>query len=160
MYCPFSTFTVTVTYYATLMTVVVPVVVPLVSSSLSESLLRARSVLPVGEAYSENTITDLFFPITILLFPHYARCLFVPQNYAGIIHPTLIASDTNVSFKQLCSRVAAITGPWNCVVYRDIRGFSGNCVGDAASSGCGFVRHTRLSAQCVCLVSILKLISI
>ena len=32
-----------------------------------------------------------------------------------------IASDTNVSFKQLCSRVAAITGPWNCVVYRDIR---------------------------------------
>ena len=24
-------------------------------------------------------------------------------------------------FKQLCSRVAAITGPWNCVVYRDIR---------------------------------------
>ena len=27
----------------------------------------------------------------------------------------------NVSFKQLCSRVAAITGPWNCVVYRDIR---------------------------------------
>ena len=32
-----------------------------------------------------------------------------------------IASDTNVGFKQLCSRVAAITGPWNCVVYRDIR---------------------------------------
>ena len=27
----------------------------------------------------------------------------------------------NVGFKQLCSRVAAITGPWNCVVYRDIR---------------------------------------
>ena len=69
-----------------------------------------------------------------------------------------IASDTNVSFKQLCSRVAAITGPWNCVVYRDIRllkahpcssSFSSNCVGDAApkrSSGCGFVltnlRHT------------------
>ena len=26
-----------------------------------------------------------------------------------------------MSFKQLCSRVAAITGPWNCVVYRDIR---------------------------------------
>ena len=69
-----------------------------------------------------------------------------------------IASDTNVSFKQLCSHVAAITGPWNCVVYTDIRllkahlcssSFSGNCVGDAApkrSSGCGFVltnlRHT------------------
>ena len=32
-----------------------------------------------------------------------------------------IASDTNVSFKQLCSCVAAIAGPWNCVVYRDIR---------------------------------------
>ena len=32
-----------------------------------------------------------------------------------------IASDTNVSFKQLCSRVVAITGPWICVVYRDIR---------------------------------------
>ena len=32
-----------------------------------------------------------------------------------------IASNTNVSFKQLCSRVVAITGPWNCVVYRDIR---------------------------------------
>ena len=32
-----------------------------------------------------------------------------------------IASDMNVSFEQLCSRVAAITGPWNCVVYRDIR---------------------------------------
>ena len=59
-----------------------------------------------------------------------------------------IASDMNVSFKQLCSRVA---GPWNCVVYRDIRhlkahscssSFSGNCVGDATpkrSSGCGFV---------------------
>ena len=26
-----------------------------------------------------------------------------------------------MSFKQLCSCVAAITGPWNCVVYRDIR---------------------------------------
>ena len=32
-----------------------------------------------------------------------------------------ITSGTNVSFKQLCSRVAAITGPWNCVAYRDIR---------------------------------------
>ena len=59
-----------------------------------------------------------------------------------------------MSFKQLCSPVAAITGPWNCVVYRDIQlrrphRFSSNCVGDAASkgsSGCGFVltnlRHT------------------
>ena len=26
-----------------------------------------------------------------------------------------------MSFKRLCSRVAAIIGPWNCVVYRDIR---------------------------------------
>ena len=62
-----------------------------------------------------------------------------------------IASDTNVSFKQLCSPIAAITGPWNCVLCRDIlllkahscsRRFSSNCVGDAApkhSSGCGFV---------------------
>ena len=44
------------------MTVVVPVAASLVSSSLSESLLGAintRRVLPVGEAYSENTITDL-----------------------------------------------------------------------------------------------------
>ena len=63
-----------------------------------------------------------------------------------------------MSFKQLCSSVAAITGPCNCVVYRDIRllkadscsrRFSSNCVGDVApkrSSGCGFVltiiRHT------------------
>ena len=23
--------------------------------------------------------------------------------------------------QQLCSHVVAITGPWNCVVYRDIR---------------------------------------
>ena len=49
------------------------------------------------------------------------------------------------------SPVADITGPWNCVVYRDIRllkahscshRFSSNCMGDAArehSSGCGFV---------------------
>ena len=56
-----------------------------------------------------------------------------------------------MSFKQLCSPVAAITGPWNCVVNRDIhllkdnscsRSFSSNCVGDAApkrSCGCGFV---------------------
>ena len=56
-----------------------------------------------------------------------------------------------MSFKQLCSPVAAITGPWNCVLYRDILllkahlcscRFSSNCVGDAApkhSSGCGFV---------------------
>ena len=59
-----------------------------------------------------------------------------------------ITSDTNMSFKQLCSRVAAIAGPWNYVVYGDIRllkahsSFSGNCMGDAApkrSSGCGFV---------------------
>ena len=60
-----------------------------------------------------------------------------------------------MSFKQqLCSPVAAIAGPWNCVVDRDIRllkaypccrGFSSNCVGDAApkrSSGCGFVLTT------------------
>ena len=42
-----------------------------------------------------------------------------------------------MSFKQLYSRVAAITGPWNCVVYRDIgllkahscsSSFSSNCV--------------------------------
>ena len=26
-----------------------------------------------------------------------------------------------MSFKRLCSRVAAIIGPWNCVIYRDIR---------------------------------------
>ena len=46
-----------------------------------------------------------------------------------------------MSFKQLCSPVATITGPWNCVLYRDIhllkahsrsRNFSSNCVGDAA----------------------------
>ena len=46
-----------------------------------------------------------------------------------------------MSFKQLCSRVAAITGPWNCVVYRDIcllkahscsHCFTSNCVGYAA----------------------------
>ena len=52
-----------------------------------------------------------------------------------------IASDANMSFKQFCSRVAAITGPCNCVDYRDIRllkahlcsrNFSSNCVGDAA----------------------------
>ena len=65
-----------------------------------------------------------------------------------------------MSFKQLCSPVAAITGPWNCVVYRDIRllkarscscRFSSNCVGDAApkySSGCGFVL-TSLRHNCV-----------
>ena len=67
-------------------------------------------------------------------------------------------SDTNVSFKHLCSPVAPITDPWKCVVYKDIcllkahsssRRFSSNCVGDAAPkrfSGCGFVltiiRHT------------------
>ena len=52
-----------------------------------------------------------------------------------------IASNSNVSFKQLYSPVAAITGPLNCVVYRDIRllkanscshRFSSNCVGDVA----------------------------
>ena len=32
-----------------------------------------------------------------------------------------ITSDTNVSFKQLCSPVTAVTVPSNCVVYRDIR---------------------------------------
>ena len=62
------------------------------------------------------------------------------------------SSDTNVSFKQQpCSPVAAIVGPWNGVVDRDIRllkvhscchSFSSICMGDAApkrSSGCGFV---------------------
>ena len=56
-----------------------------------------------------------------------------------------------MSFKQFCSPVAALTGPWNCVVYRDIRllkahlcnrHFSSNYVGDAApknSSGRGFM---------------------
>ena len=60
-------------------------------------------------------------------------------------------SYTNVSFKHLCSPAAPITGPWNCVVYRDIRPlkahsssrrFSSNCVGNVAPkrfSGCGFV---------------------
>ena len=63
-----------------------------------------------------------------------------------------IASDMNVSFNQLCSPVATITGPCNCVVYRDIHhllkatsrshSFCSNCVGDAAhkrSCGCDFV---------------------
>ena len=83
-----------------------------------------------------------------------------------------IASDMNVSFKQLCSPVTAITGPWNCVVYRDIHllkanscslSFTSNCVGNAApkrSCGCFFfllanLRHTSArgpSAQCVRLV--------
>ena len=52
-----------------------------------------------------------------------------------------------MSFKQFCSPVAAITGPWNCVVYRDIRllkahSYSRHFSSDAAlkrSSGCGFV---------------------
>ena len=76
-----------------------------------------------------------------------------------------------MSFKQLCSPVAAITGPWNCVLYRDIlllkahscnRRFSSNCVGDVApkhSGGCGFVltnlchnSEEAPSTQCVCLV--------
>ena len=77
-----------------------------------------------------------------------------------------------MSFKHLYSPVAVapITGPWKCVVYRDIRllkahsssrRFSSNCVGDAApkcSIGCGFVLIIRLplretpSAQCVYLV--------
>ena len=79
----------------------------------------------------------------------------------------LIASNTNVSFKQLCSCVAAITGPWNCVVYRDIRllkahscsSFSSNCVGDAAPKHSGFVLTIpyviplrEASAQCIYLV--------
>ena len=62
-----------------------------------------------------------------------------------------ITSNTNVSFKQLCSPATAVTGPWNCVLYRGIlllkahscsRRFSSNYVGDVApkhSSGCGFV---------------------
>ena len=70
-----------------------------------------------------------------------------------------IASDTNVSFKQLYSRVAAITGPWNCVVYRDIRllkahscssSFSSNCAMCGApkrSSGCGFTSLCRTYVQ-------------
>ena len=70
-----------------------------------------------------------------------------------------IASDTSVSFKQLCSPVVAIIGSWNCVVYRGTRllkarlcsrHFSSNCVGDAApkcSSGCGFVL-TNLRHNC------------
>ena len=60
-------------------------------------------------------------------------------------------SDTNVGFKHLCSPVAPITGPWKCVVYREIRllkahssscRFSSNYVGNAAPkrfSGCGIV---------------------
>ena len=63
-----------------------------------------------------------------------------------------------MSFKHLCSPVAAIIGSCNCVIYRDIRLLKGDsssrrfysdCVGDAApkrSSGCDFVltnlRHT------------------
>ena len=52
-----------------------------------------------------------------------------------------------MSFKEVCSPVVAITGPSNCVVYRDILlqkahlcscSLSRNCVGDAAS-GCGIV---------------------
>ena len=84
-----------------------------------------------------------------------------------------IASDTNVCFKQLCSPVAAINGPWNCVLYRDIRllkahlcshRFSSNCVGYVApkrSSGCGFVlltyvipMHKAPPVHCVHLVKI------
>ena len=72
-----------------------------------------------------------------------------------------------MSFKQLCSPVAAISGPWNCVVYGDIRllkahscsrCFSNNCVGDAApkrSCGCGFVLTNlcHISAQCAMCTS-------
>ena len=68
-----------------------------------------------------------------------------------------ITSNTNVSFKQIYSHVAAKTGPWNCVVYRDIRLLKDylcllrQLCGDAApkrSSGCGFLltnlRHTSV----------------
>ena len=79
-----------------------------------------------------------------------------------------------MSFKQLCSPVAAVTGPCNCVVCRDIlllkahscsRHFSSNFVGDAApkhSRACGFVLtnlpHTSARgpfAECIRLVCIL-----
>ena len=76
-----------------------------------------------------------------------------------------------MSVKQLCCPVAAITGPWNCVVYRDIRllkahscsrSFSSNCVGDAApnySSVYGFVLtilgHTSVQGL-ICAMCILS----
>ena len=41
-------------------------------------------------------------------------------------------------FKQLCSPVAAITGLWNCVVYRDIRLLK------AHMCSCSFSRAMRL----------------
>ena len=82
----------------------------------------------------------------------------VSQNLRNNIILFIIAIDTNVSFKELCCRVAAITGLWYCVVCRGIcllkahlcsSSFLSNCVGDAAPKqfgGCGFVltikRHT------------------
>ena len=81
-----------------------------------------------------------------------------------------IANDTNLILKELCSPVAAITGPWNCVVYRNIHllkahlcshSFSSKCMGDAAPkhfSHCGFVLlyviplREALSAQYIYLV--------
>ena len=75
----------------------------------------------------------------------------------------LIASDTNVSFKQLCSPVAAITGPWNCVLYRDSlllkahlrsRNFSSNCVGDAAPKPHLLNARAR-GLHCVCIALVL-----
>ena len=71
-----------------------------------------------------------------------------------------------MSFKQFCSPVAAVTGPCNCVVYRDILLLKAHsCSRDAApkhSSACGFVLtnlpHTSARgpfAQCVRLVCIL-----
>ena len=78
------------------MTVVVLVVVPLVSSSLSESLLgviNTRSVLPVGEAYSEIQLQTSIFsdysPIILALCSMLIHAYY-SQNYAGIIRPTLI----------------------------------------------------------------------
>ena len=60
-----------------------------------------------------------------------------------------IASDMNVSFKQLCSPVAAITGPWNCVLYRDIllkaHSHSRGRCGSKDCSGCGFVLTNELT---------------
>ena len=82
------------------MTVVVLVVV---SSSLSESLLGAintRSVLPVGEAYSEIQLQTSIFSDYSPIIPDYSPIIlalcsmlihaYYSQNYAGIIRPTLI----------------------------------------------------------------------
>ena len=86
------------------------------------------------------------------------------QNYHRYLPLFRRVSDTNVSVKQLCSPVAVITGPWNCVVYRDIRllkanscsrHFSSNCVGDAApkrSSGCCFMLVIKRQSQSQSLI--------